>query len=247
MSNFAQHSIFTIANVIARVSVLILALTGSLLMTATAAASDGRQMIAEAVNAALNTAWAGTSGRVEIEVPPLDARLQIPTCQVPLQARPANSQSNGGRVSVRVECHDQNPWTRNIIGYVRIYQPVVVADRALPRGTILTASDVTTREIDISTLRGQAVNSRSQVEGMALRRAIAPGTPIGLDVLTAPVLVKRGDTVVLTAQRGPVAIRQQGVALQDGEAGKQIPVRNHSSNRVVQAVVTASGEAEVLF
>src|SRR5690554_5491493 len=152
MSNFAQHSIFTIANVIARVSVLILALTGSLLMTATAAASDGRQMIAEAVNAALNTAWTGTSGRVEIEVPPLDARLQIPTCQVPLQARPANSQSNGGRVSVRVECHDQNPWTRNIIGYVRIYQPVVVADRALPRGTILTASDVTTREIDISTL-----------------------------------------------------------------------------------------------
>lgn len=212
-----------------------------------AQAGDGRQMIAEAVSAALHDAWAGTRGRVEIEVPPLDPRLQIPSCEVPLQARPANSQNSGGRVTVRVECQDQAPWIRNIIGYVRIYQPVVVADRALPRGTLLTAADLSMREIDISTLRGQALNSRSQVEGMALRRAVSPGTAINLDMVTAPVLVRRGDTVVLTANRGPVAIRQQGVALQDGEAGRQIPVRNHSSNRVVQAVVTAAGEAEVLF
>src|SRR5690554_2953847 len=107
-----------------------------------ALASDARQMIAEAVNAALHDAWAGTSGRVEIEVPPLDPRLQIPGCQVPLQARPANSQNSGGRVTVRVECQDQTPWIRNIIGYVRVYQPVVVADRALPRGTLIAAADL---------------------------------------------------------------------------------------------------------
>src|SRR5690554_6328412 len=189
------------------------------------AAAEGRQMIADAVNTALNDAWGNVRGRVEIDVPPLDARLQIPTCNVPLQARPANSQNNGGRVTVRVECQDQTPWTRNIIGYVRIYQSIVVAQRALPRGTILSTADLTTREVDISTLRSQALSSGSQVQGMALRRAVSSGTALSLDMVTAPVLVRRGDTVVLTAQRGSIAIRQQGVAMQDGEAGRQIPVR----------------------
>lgn len=225
-----------------RIVVLLIAATFSV-----AALADGRQQIADAVGAALYDAWAGVGGRVEIEVPPLDPRLQLPVCAVPLQARPANSQGNGGRVTVRVECQDQSPWTRNIVGYVRIYQPIVVADRALPRGTLLGSADVSMRETDISTVRGQTLGSAAEVYGMALRRAVSPGTVLSLDMVTAPLLVRRGDTVVLTAQRGSVAIRQQGVALQDGEAGRQIPVRNQSSNRVVQAVVTAAGEAEVLF
>lgn len=208
---------------------------------------DGISALRHATETALYEAYAGESGRVEIEVANLDPRLNVPICQVPLVARANGNNAQGGRVTVRVDCQDHAPWARHVPATVRIYKEIVVSARSLARGTVLSQHDLVLQEHDVSVIRGAVIADMDQATGLALRRAINAGNALSLDMLAAPILVARGDTVVLTAERGGIAIRQQGTALQDGEAGKQIQVRNNSSSRVVQAVVTGPGEANVLF
>jgi flagellar basal body P-ring formation protein FlgA len=209
--------------------------------------SDGTAALRHAAEIALYEAYANESGRVEIEVANLDPRLNVPVCQLPLVARANSNNTQGGRVTVRVDCQDHAPWARHVSASVRIYKEIVVSARTLARGSVLSQEDLVLQEHDISALRGAVIADLNQATGMALRRAINAGNALSLDMLAAPILVARGDTVVLTAERGGIAIRQQGTALQDGEAGKQIQIRNNNSNRVVQAVVTGPGEASVMF
>jgi flagella basal body P-ring formation protein FlgA len=238
------------SSLLARITAtLLVALSLSCQFSGTAAAQDisGQQLLRQAALDELHHAYAKEPGRVEIEVATLDARLQVPICQEPLQTSVNRPSTNGGRVTVRVECLDSSPWSRYVAASVRLYQDIAVASRALPRGSIIGPGDVILKEQDISTLRGQVIKDPGVAVGQSVRRSVTADTALSLDLLEAPVLVKRGDMVVLIAERGSIAIRETGTALQAGEAGRQIPVRNNSSDRVVQAVVTGAGEVKVIF
>jgi len=208
---------------------------------------SGQERLRQAAINELHYGYASEPGRVEIEVATLDPRLQVPVCREPLQASLNQLNPNGGRVTVRLECHDDSPWTRYVAASVRIFQNVVVSSRALPRGSIVGPGDLTLKEHDISTLRGQVIKDPAVAVGQAVRRAMSADTVLNIDLLEAPILVNRGDTVVLIAERGSIAIRGTGTALQAGEAGRQISVRNSSSERIVQAVVIGAGETKVVF
>lgn len=246
--NRQKASFTTKAAAILMVAVALLALSH---LPASEAASpndaSGQERMRQAALSELEVVYAAAPGRIEIEVATLDARLQVPVCQEPLQASINQHSPNGGRVTVRVECRDDSPWSRHVAASVRVFQEIVVSSRALPRGSIVGPSDVTLKEREISTLRGQVIMDPAVAVGQSVRRAINADTVFSIDLLEAPILVKRGDRVVLIAERGSIAIRETGTALQAGEAGKQIPVRNNSSQRTVQAVITGVGEAKVIF
>ena len=204
-------------------------------------------LLAAAATSAVAEAFVNNSGRVEIELPAPDPRLQIPACQLPLETSIGRHNGQGGRINVRVDCRDAAPWARNMAVNVKVYRDVLVSSRNLTRGVQLSQADISLQEMDVSLIRGQLIDDAQQAVGQQLRRNINAGTALSADMLEAPVLVRRGDTVMLTAERGGVSIRQQGTAMEDGESGRQIAVRNTSSNRVVQAVVTARGEVRVVF
>ena len=204
-------------------------------------------LLAAAATRAVAEAFANNSGRVEIELPAPDPRLQIPTCQLPLETSIGRHNGQGGRINVRVDCRDAAPWARNMAVNVKVYRDVLVSSRNLTRGAQLSQADISLQEMDVGLIRGQLIDDAQQAVGQQLRRNINAGTALSADMLEAPLLVRRGDTVMLTAERGGVSIRQQGTAMEDGESGRQIAVRNTSSNRVVQAVVTGRGEVRVVF
>lgn len=203
--------------------------------------------LATATREAVEREFAGSSDRIEIELPAPDPRLQFPLCAAPLETSIGRHNGQGGRLNVRVDCRDATPWARNMAPQVRVYREVVVAARNLSRGALVSAADISVQEVDISQVRGQLIADEALALGMEVRRNINAGIPFSSELLNAPLMVKRGDTVMLSADRAGISIRQQGTALQDGGAGQQISVRNTRSNRVVQAVVTAHGEARVMF
>ncbi len=210
-------------------------------------APAGWQALTDAAHKAIAAEFAASADRIEIELPTADPRQTIPVCALPLETSLGRHNGQGGRLSVRVDCRDQSPWSRNISTMVKVYRQVVVSTRNLGRGDILNTNDIELKEVDVSQARGTLLQDLTAAEGLVTRRNITSGTALSSDMLSAPLLVRRGDTVILTAERGGVSIRQQGTALQDGEAGRQIQVRNTRSNRVVQAVVTGQGEASVIF
>lgn len=191
--------------------------------------------------------FANSTERIEIELPPPDPRLQLPVCASALETSVGRHNGQGGRLNVRVDCRDAAPWARNMAVNVKVYREMLVSSRNLSRGALITDADISIEEVDISQVRGQLIDDPQAAIGMEVRRNVSAGTALSGDMLNAPIMVRRGDTVMLTAERGGISIRQQGTAMQDGESGRQITVRNTSSNRVVQAVVTGHGEARVMF
>lgn len=185
--------------------------------------------------------------RVEIDISSIDPRLNLGVCEQPLIASMNQTQRPIGRINVKVDCQGAAPWTKYVPVSIRVYEKVLVTTRPIARGEILTAADLAMVDTDVSLLRYSYLQSPELAIGMESKRSLSTNTTIVQEALVAPTLVKRGDTVVLSAKAGTVEIRQQGVAMQSGELGKRISVRNTNSDQIVQAVVTGLGEAKVGF
>lgn len=232
----------------------------ALTVTGSAAAETGHEQIQHAVREYIESFYTAddlrginerdpedNGRRVDIDISSIDPRLPLTLCEQPLYASINQNQRAVGRINVKVECHGTSPWTKYLPANIRVYEKVLTTTRPLARGEIISETDFNYQEVDISTLRYSYIQSPELAIGMEVKRSLSANTTLVQESLEAPTLVKRGDTVVLSAQAGSVEIRQQGVALQSGELGSQINVRNSSSDRTVQAVVIGYGQVKVGF
>jgi hypothetical protein len=72
-----------------------------------------------------------------------------------------------------------------------------------------------------------------------------PGKPISARVVSEPVLVKKGAHVTIVYSTPTIRLRTVGVALEDGEHGALIPVKNITSGVVIHAEVQGKNEVVV--
>lgn len=168
-------------------------------------------------------------------------------CRTEIIEMAGQNQKAIGRLNVRVDCQGSVPWSKYVPVVVRMFAPVLMSTRPLARGDLIGAADVEMVEADLSTLRQSYLQESTLAVGLEVKRAMPANSFVSREALAQPLLIKRGDTVVMSAQSGPVTIRQQGIAMQNGELGAQIPVRNTNSDIVVRAVVTGPGQAGVNF
>jgi len=222
------------------------------LVSTSAAADTVRERIHTTVLDHLNSYYqhstpsdSSANQRIEIRVDQIDPRLTLPDCSQPLQASLNNNQRPVGKVSVKVQCQGLQPWSKYVPAEVHVIAQVLVANRNLRRGSVLSASDLDLVEMDLAVVRRTAVSNVAEVVGMELKQAISTGSPVVMESLAMPVVIKRGDLVQILAETGSITIRQQGEALQDGEIGKLINVRNSSSQLVIQAIVVNSGQTKI--
>lgn len=122
---------------------------------------------------------------------------------------------------------------------------MLVASRNLNRGTLLDDSHCSLQEMDISQLRRTPLFTGEDAIGKELKYSLTAGSPLSLESLQLPKVVQRGDMLQLVAETESLQVRQQAEALEDGEVGKVIDVRNSSSRLVVQAVVVAAGKVKI--
>jgi flagella basal body P-ring formation protein FlgA len=83
------------------------------------------------------------------------------------------------------------------------------------------------------------------VVGMAARRPLREGDAVlGRDV-TAPLVIKAGDTVAVTYADEGVTLTLQGKAMSSAAAGESLNIENTASKKLVEAVATGPDEAVV--
>ncbi|WOI52956.1 flagellar basal body P-ring formation chaperone FlgA [Parvularcula sp. LCG005] len=111
----------------------------------------------------------------------------------------------------------------------------VVAVRALPKGTVLSADMVETSK------HGEA----TPLLGQQLRRPIYKGKPINLSDTEEPDLVERQSQVLVQFRRGGLLLTISGRALRSGGLGEQIPVLLDSRRQPLSARVVGHGTVEV--
>lgn len=124
---------------------------------------------------------------------------------------------------------------------------VVVAKEMLRAGTVINAGQVREADYPAQGLDLQALGSVKDVENAELVRDVQPGVPLrGYDVRRA-VLVKQGQSVMLTVGQGSgFSITARVEALQDGKMGDQIRLKNPDSGRLLSGVVTGPNAARGL-
>lgn len=185
--------------------------------------------------------------RSEYSIGNIDPRFNEKACEQTIEFNLNRSPLTQANLTVLAECHDQTPWKLYITTTFNVFAEAVYASNSLPRGHTIQQTDVETKEVLINTNHYASFNQTRDVVGMIAKRSIRQGSLIHANLLQAPKLIKRGDEVVIMASTQGIMIRMRGTAMQDGELGEQITVKNNQSNRVIKAKVSQSGLVSVLL
>lgn len=179
--------------------------------------------------------------KVSIKAHPIDKRLKVPFCPLPLEASSSNGTLGQSSVTVKVSC-PSNKWFMYTVVKVHEVQTVVVPSSAMSPGSVLTSSNLETVEIDKRRLRGSTFASKEQLIGARLRRRSRPGQPISPNMLC---FVCKGDAIVIIAEISGMKIKTTGVAEQDGNIGDTILVKNRRSKKRLDAKVVSVNHVQV--
>ena len=193
-------------------------------------------MVSAAAEAFVNEQLKVAEGtRVSIRAHPLDKRLKVPFCPLPLQATSNNGTLGQANVTVRVSC-PSNQWFIYTVVKVHEVQTVVVPNSAMSPGSVLTDANLDVIEVDKRRLRGTTFDSKEQLLGARLKRRSRPGQPISPSMLC---FVCKGDSIVIIAELTGMTIKTTGIAQQDGNIGDTILVKNRRSKKRIDAKVVS--------
>ena len=186
----------------------------------------------------------GTALTIRYRVGNLDNRLAMAPCE---QALTSNLKSikQFGRISIQVRCEGPKHWSLYVPADIDLFRPVVTAVRPIARGQRISSDQLQLREMNISRLSGSYFTRMEDVLGMQAKRTVPADKTLLAEFLGPPLMIKRGETVVVTAQSNGLVVKIPGVALMDGHQGQQISVRNRQSKRIVEAIVSAPGQVTV--
>lgn len=128
----------------------------------------------------------------------------------------------------------------------RIHREVVVARRAIARGTLIEADDVALERREVGGRgAGEYITALDTVVGARALQAIGAGERVRAGEVRRPADVKEGARVTLVFRTERLLFRAPGVAMVRAQRGDFIPVRNLDSGKVVYGVVEAGDVVKV--
>lgn len=170
----------------------------------------------------------------------LDSRVAMSDCDNPLQVERKDN-NDIGRINLKVSCDSPQKWSLYVPTHIRVLHPIVVSSSPINKNTRLMEHHLSLNETDISRIRGSYYFHVKDVIGMETKRPIKPGSAITSNHLRPPLVVNKGDAVVLTASIGSLSVKTPAIALTPGRQGQQIRVQNKQSKKIVDARVTGPG------
>jgi flagella basal body P-ring formation protein FlgA len=181
---------------------------------------------------------------VELSARALDPRLRVRACGGKLETQARAPRGTQTRVLVQVSCPGI-PWSLNVPVDIRREFDVLVMRRPVARGEAVAAADVSVQKRVLPGLSSPFVGKLEDLQHRLTRRPLAEGTAVTADALTAALLIKRGQTVTLTASAGGIEVRAPGLALADATSRQRLRVQNLNSLKVVEGVAEAEGVVRV--
>ncbi|CZF84117.1 flagellar basal body P-ring formation chaperone FlgA [Grimontia marina] len=190
--------------------------------------------------------WPKFQFSTDIRVPP--SAVHLPRCQSELVIEGRDNQSLPiGNLRRTVSCEDgDRNWRLNVSLKTSLTLPVVVAKHNLRRGETVTPLALSV-ELRTLTRNDPFFTKISHATDYQTARRIRTGHILNPDKLIAVPLIEKGNEVVVIASKNGFSASTKGVALESGKKGEQIDVQNHSSNKVVRAIVTGLNQVHTQF
>ncbi len=122
---------------------------------------------------------------------------------------------------------------------------VVVAARTIARGETIRNADVVLRRPEPGAAGGQKFHSLEEVVGMEASQTISAGTVLQRSLLRAPIVVRRGELIVVHSRAAGIRIRTTARAREDAALGEIVAVESLTDRRTFTARACGPQEAEV--
>jgi len=147
------------------------------------------------------------------------------------------------RMRFVARCPDGQGWRHDFV--VRARMSALVAVTAAPVGAnqTLGESDVTLERRDVTNLR-DPIGAPEDAVGQSSRRSLRAGEVLRASALVAPIAVKRGDGVLMSARQDGIEVSMAGEALDAGARGAVVRVKNSASGQVVRMRVVGAGAVQ---
>jgi len=120
--------------------------------------------------------------------------------------------------------------------------PVLVASRHLPRGTVLSESDIQTTD-DVA-WGPPAVETSPAAPGWVTQRSLPRGARLEEPAVRPALSVTSGSPVEIVWRRGSISLALPGTAAGNGAIGEQVLVRSESGKRM-RGLIIAAGVVDV--
>jgi len=216
------------------------------LIAAPAQAADTSRAALESLvraQALASNPWSGHD--TQVDVGPLDERLQLPPCQGRLETFLPPGSSLGSRGSIGVRCTDTGGWKLFVPVTLHVSVPVMVATAVLQPGSELDRGKTRMEPRDISSLPYGFLDDRDPQVRYRVRTLVSVGSVITPTLVDVAPLIARGQRVSLVSTGSGLNVSMQGEALGDGAPGARIQVRNLQSGRIVEGRVAGPDRVEM--
>jgi len=185
--------------------------------------------------------WAPDEASIDVAVPNQD--LVVPDGAVEIRWWPNPLYRWVGPGVFRGEIQVDGEVKRTVLvrAQVEAYTDVLVAATDIPRGSLISPSDVQLETRAMSQMKGSVLRSANDAVGQVARSTIFPGQAIASRQLMPRQLVKRNQSVTVEARAGGLVVRSQARALMNGSEGDLVTCMNLDSREEFQGVVRADG------
>ena len=208
------------------------------------------------------TQWVGRQQGIapaQVQLQPLDSRVRIQSCAVPLNMDLPFASPESVRVRctqpawqlyVRVKLPQQALKPASPEGQAMVAEnrrPVLVLVSSLTRGMSIQPQDVRLQPMALPSGSGPYLEDPAEASHAELVRDLPAGTPLRRADLKPMVLVKRGQVVQLNVGKATgFTVSAKVEALQDGRSGEHIRLKNVESGRMISGVVKGPNLVEGL-
>lgn len=202
-----------------------------LTVTASSQAVSGKQMLEQAEQYLKAT----VNGDVTINAigEPLDILVPPGTVTYKIMLPYGIRYNTPTNISVGVQVDDK-VITQAIVRFeIKKYLQVAVAAKSLSAGEVITADNIAFERRDIGRLLPGYFTELAKIEGLMVKRPMAPGSVLTENMLKKAVIITRGKPVTILAQIGNIQVMVAGTAMQNGSEGQFIQVQNTSSKKVI--------------
>jgi flagellar basal body P-ring formation protein FlgA len=150
-----------------------------------------------------------------------------------------------GRFSATVSAANDNATAQRVTGRLIRMVKLAVIDRALGPGDVIGERDITTLSARADRIPPDAVLAARDLIGKTPRRMLRAEEPVHSDDVQMPVVVHKGDLIILVLETPFMRLTAQAKALDDGGMNAVIRVANTKSNRMLDATVIGPNLAAV--
>lgn len=233
----------------------LIGLLGSILATSTLVSAEQAvgQQIDQTIHQYLQTLmnkqateknWQGL--RIVLVNTPLTSTRQLTPCPGKINVS-GGSATKFSRQQLTLECPGTKGWPIKVSTDLQLFLPVVISTVVINRGETIRSNQLQTQETDITRLQRGFYHRTSEITNMGAKRRIRANQILSPDLIDQPQLIKRGDKIKIIANRDGISASMPGEALEKGDKGEVIRVKNLSSGKTIEAKVVGVGVVTSTF